>query len=85
MNQYELIIKRNGIGTQCQSFINISDVFDTLTFGKRYLHVMILTKKTFTEESINISLVVGENVFQINRNIFTYIGWYILLHFPILL
>ena len=36
MNQYELIIRRNGIGTQCQSFINISDVFDTLTFGKLY-------------------------------------------------
>ena len=72
MNLYELIIKRNGIGTQCQSFINISDVFDTLTFGKRYLRVMILTKKHLLRKVlINISLVVGENIFQINGNIFT--------------
>ena len=67
MNQYELIIKRNGIGTQCQSFINISDVFDTLTFGKRYLRVIILTKKTFTEESINISLVVNRGKYLSNQ------------------
>ena len=72
MNLYELIIKRNGIGTQCQSFINISDVFDTLTFGKRYLRVMIHTKKHLLRKVlINISLVVGENIFQINGNIFT--------------